>query len=59
MKEFIIHKHYTYAEIYYVEAENEKDAIDKLEEGMLDGSFGDPDDIFSEFDFYDVMEIKE
>jgi hypothetical protein len=44
---------YHYAEIYYVEAESEKAAIDMIENDGLEC-----DEIYKDFDFYDTMEIK-
>jgi hypothetical protein len=43
--------------MYDVEAETEKEAIEKLEEGFLSGEFDEPDDIYQEFDFYEAQEI--
>jgi hypothetical protein len=57
-KQFIVTKFYHYAEMYDVEAETEKEAIEKLEEGLLSGEFGEPDDIYQEFDFYEAQEMK-
>jgi len=56
-KLFIVTRFYHYAEMYDVEAETEKEAIKKLEEGFLSGEFGEPDDIYQEFDFYEAQEI--
>ena len=58
-KLFKVTKFYHYAEMYDVEAETEKEAIEKLDEGLLDGEFGEPDDIYQEFDFYEAYEVKE
>jgi hypothetical protein len=58
-KLFRVTKFYHYAEMYDVEAENEKQAIEKLDEGLLSGEFDDPDDIYQEFDFDEAYEVKE
>ena len=52
MKKFEITKHYNYAEIFTIEAADEKDAIKILE----DDSSIDPDQVYEQFDFYDVVE---
>jgi hypothetical protein len=57
-KEYKVYRHYHYAEIYYVKAQDEKEAISKLDEGFMTGEFDDPDDFFQEFDFYDVHEAQ-
>jgi hypothetical protein len=57
-KLFVVTRFYHYAEMYDVEAETEKEAIEKLEEGFLSGEFGEPDDIYQEFDFYEAQEMK-
>lgn len=59
LKLYRVYRHYHYAEIYYVESNSEANAIEKLDNGLLSGDYDDPDDIFSEFDFYDVHEVKE
>ena len=53
MKEYQIVKNYHYAEIYYINAEDEKDAINILENDSIEC-----DEIYKDFDFYDTMEIK-
>lgn len=58
-KLFIVTRFYHYAEMYDVEAETEKEAIEKLDEGFLAGEFDEPDDIYQEFDFYEAREIKQ
>ena len=58
-KLFKVTKFYHYAEMYDVEAETEKEAIEKLDEGLLDGEFGEPDDIYQEFVFYEAYEVKQ
>ena len=58
-KLFRVLRFYHYAEMYDVEAETEKEAIEKLDEGFLDGEFDEPDDIYQEFDFYEAMEITQ
>jgi hypothetical protein len=53
MKEYQIVKNYHYAEIYYINAESEKDAINILENDGIEC-----DEIYKDFDFYDIMEVK-
>lgn len=52
-KTYQVVKNYHYAEIYYIDAENEKEAIEILENDGLEC-----DEIYKDFDFYDTMEIK-
>jgi hypothetical protein len=54
-KLFRVTKFYHYAEMYDVEAETEKEAKDLVETG----EYGEEDDIYKEFDFYEVQEITE
>jgi len=56
LKTYRVYRHYHYAEIYYVDAESEEQAISKLDYGFIHGEFDEPDDIFQEFDFYNVYE---
>jgi hypothetical protein len=52
-KRFQVVKHYHYAEIYYVDAIDQDDAIEQIEiEGL------ECDEIYKDFDFYDYMEVK-
>ena len=53
VKGFIVFKHYHYSEIYYIEAENQEAAIEYLETESPEC-----DNIYQEFDFYDVVENK-
>ncbi len=53
MKTYQILANYHYAEIYYIDAESEKDAINILENDGIEC-----DEIYKDFDFYDTMEIK-
>jgi hypothetical protein len=52
-KTFQIIKNYHYAEIYYVDAESEEAAMKYIE-------IENPecDEIYQDFDFYDIMEVK-
>jgi hypothetical protein len=59
LKLYRVYRHYHYAEIYYVEANDEEDAIEKLDAGLIHGDFDDPDDVFTEFDFYDCHEVEQ
>ena len=59
LKLYRVYRHYHYAEIYYVEANDEEDAIESLDNGLMTGVFDDPDDIFTEFDFYDCHEVTQ
>lgn len=52
-KTFQIIKNYHYAEIYYIDAENEEQALKFLEE-----EYTECDEIYKDFDFYDIMEVK-
>lgn len=52
MKKFKIIKHYNYAEIFIIEAIDEKKAVEYLEN---DSSI-EPNATFEDFDFYDVEE---
>ena len=56
MKTYTVYRHYTYAEMFFIDAENEQEAIEKLDDGLMDGTYDEPDDIFQEFDFYDSHE---
>ena len=53
IKTYQILANYHYAEIYYIDAESEKDAINILENDGIEC-----DEIYKDFDFYDTMEIK-
>ena len=48
-------KFYHYAEIYDVEANTEKEAQELVDTG----EYSEEDDIYKEFDFYEVYEVKE
>lgn len=52
-KTFQIIKNYHYAEIYYVDAESEEQALKILED-----EYTECDEIYKDFDFYDIMEVK-
>ena len=54
-KLFRVIKYYHYAEIYDVEADTKEDAIELVDTG----EYGENDDIYQEFDFYEAMEIKQ
>lgn len=52
-KLFRVIKYYHYAEIYDVEANTKEKAIDLVDAGE------EEDDIYQEFDFYEVIELKQ
>ena len=54
-KLFRVIKHYYYAEIYNVEADTQEEAIELVDTG----EYGENDDIYREFDFYEAMEMKQ
>jgi len=54
-KLYRVTKFYHYAEMYDVEAETEEQAKELVDTG----EYSDEDDIYKEFDFYEVQEITE